>query len=150
MDDDRTPRDDLVFVSLAELHRKTTVILRILAKVHKDDIDLKEILMSTQDTINADTQAIQQAVTELNSAKATLRAEFDALVAANPTIDTSGLGAAVAALEPAVQAVAGVGPAPAVQIPPIATSGGAIPQPATTTPGDPGPQPPVDPAAPVA
>ena len=80
----------------------------------KADIIIQEmgIIMSQQDEVNADVQAITAAVADLGTAVTAVQAEIDALKAANPALDLTALDAAVASLTPAVTAVQGLAPAP--------------------------------------
>jgi predicted nucleic acid-binding Zn-ribbon protein len=72
-----------------------------------------DILMSQQDEIGADVQAIEGAVAQLNAAASAIEAEIAALQQANPALDLSGLQQAVADLGTAASAVAAIPPAPA-------------------------------------
>jgi hypothetical protein len=65
-------------------------------------------LMSQQDDIAADVQAITQAVTDLGTAAAAIEAEIAALKNANPALDLTGLDAAVASLKTSVTTIAAI------------------------------------------
>ncbi len=67
-------------------------------------------LMATQADVDAITAQITQVSTDLAAAKTSLQAEIDKLAVANPGVDLSGLQAAVAPLDAAVQAVGGLVP----------------------------------------
>ena len=69
-----------------------------------------DVLMSQQDDITADVQAVQQAVTDLGTAATAIEAEITALKNANPALDLSGLDTAVGALKNAVTSVAAIAP----------------------------------------
>ena len=70
-----------------------------------------DVLMSQQDELNADVQALQQAVTDLGNATTAIENEIATLKAANPALDLTGLDAQVAALKTAVSGVAAIPPA---------------------------------------
>jgi prefoldin subunit 5 len=72
-----------------------------------------DVLMSQQDDLNTDVQAIQQAVTDLGAAAASIEDEITALKNANPALDLSALDAQVASLKTAVSGVASIAPPPA-------------------------------------
>ena len=72
-----------------------------------------DVIMSQQDDITADVQAIGQAVTGLGTATTSIEAEIAALKAANPAVDLTGLDAAVGSLKTAVSGVAAIAPPPA-------------------------------------
>lgn len=69
-----------------------------------------DVLMSQQDDLNTDVQAIQQAVTDLGAAATSIEAEIAALKNANPALDLSALDAQVASLKDAVTAVGAIAP----------------------------------------
>ena len=69
-----------------------------------------DVLMSQQDEINTDVQAIEAGVAQLNTAATAIQAEIDALKAANPALDLSALDKAAADLTGAVSAVAAIAP----------------------------------------
>jgi hypothetical protein len=72
-----------------------------------------DVIMSQQDDINADVQAVQQAVDDLGTAATSIEDEITALKAANPALDLTGLDAAVGSLKTAVSGVAAIAPPPA-------------------------------------
>ena len=72
-----------------------------------------DVIMSQQDDITADVQAIGQAVTDLGTATTSIEAEITALKGANPALDLTGLDAAVGSLKTAVSGVAAIAPPPA-------------------------------------
>ena len=72
-----------------------------------------DVIMSQQDDITADVQAVNQAVTDLGTATTAIEAEITALKAANPAVDLTGLDAAVGSLKTAVSGVAAIAPPPA-------------------------------------
>lgn len=73
-----------------------------------------ETLVSEQDEVNADVATIEQVVTDEQSAVQNIEAELQAAEAANPSVDLSGLDAAVGDLEGADKAVDALeAPAPA-------------------------------------
>jgi predicted negative regulator of RcsB-dependent stress response len=80
---------------------------RILAAITMANQKL-DMLMSQQDDLTADVQAIDQAVTDLGTAASAIEAEIAALKAANPALDLSGLDSAVASLKASVSTVAGI------------------------------------------
>ena len=94
----------------------TATLDQVLAAVQlatrKIDTLLSEagIIMSQQDDLNADVQAIGQAVTDLGTAAAAIEAEIAALKNANPALDLSGLDSAVGSLKDAVSAVGAIAP----------------------------------------
>jgi uncharacterized protein YoxC len=65
-------------------------------------------LMSQQDDLTADVQAIAAAVTSLGDAAAAIEAEIAALRAGNPALDLTALDAQVAQLKTAVSAVSAI------------------------------------------
>jgi prefoldin subunit 5 len=69
-----------------------------------------DVLMSQQDDITADVQAVQQAVDDLGTAATAIEAEIAALKGANPALDLTGLDSAVASLKTAVSGVAAIAP----------------------------------------
>ena len=69
-----------------------------------------DVLMSQQDDITADVQAVQQAVDDLGTAATAIEAEIAALKAANPGLDLSGLDTVVGKLKTAVTSVAAIAP----------------------------------------
>ena len=69
-----------------------------------------DVLMSQQDAINADVQSIEAGVAQLGTAATAIQAEIDALKAANPALDLTGLDKAAADLTGAVSAVAAIAP----------------------------------------
>ena len=80
-------------------------------------INLKlDVLMSQQDNLDTDVQAIQAALVTLADDTAAVALELDALkkqVAANEPVDLTGLDGAVATLKARVAAVGSLVPAPA-------------------------------------
>ena len=69
-----------------------------------------DTLMTEQAGIDAAAQEIQADVAKQNTALAAIQAEIAALQAANPSLDLSGLNAAVAALDTATAAEQAVVP----------------------------------------
>jgi predicted nucleic acid-binding Zn-ribbon protein len=67
-----------------------------------------DVLMSQQDELNTDVQAVQQAVDDLGTAATDIEAEIAALKSSNPALDLSGLDAKVAALKNAVSGVTSI------------------------------------------
>ena len=84
-------------------------ILRSLQELHAK----VDVIMSQQDDINADVTTIEQGVANLGTAATAIQAEIDALKAANPSLDLSGLDQAAADLTGAVSAVSAIAPPPA-------------------------------------
>jgi predicted nucleic acid-binding Zn-ribbon protein len=72
-----------------------------------------DVLMSQQDELNSDVQAVQQAVTDLGTAASVIEAEIAALKAANPALNLTALDAQVASLKTATAAVAAITAPPA-------------------------------------
>lgn len=72
-----------------------------------------DVLMSQQDELNSDVQAVQQAVTDLGTAATAIEAEIAALKAANPALNLTALDAQVGALKTAVSGVAAITAPPA-------------------------------------
>ena len=72
-----------------------------------------DVIMSQQDEINADVQAVSQAVTDLGTAATAIEAEIAALKGANPALDLGPLDAAVSSLKTAVSGVTAIAPPPA-------------------------------------
>lgn len=81
-------------------------ILRSLQELHAK----VDVIMSEQDDINADVTTIEQGVAALGTAAAAIQAEIDALKAANPTLDLTGLDKAAADLTGAVGSVSALAP----------------------------------------
>jgi prefoldin subunit 5 len=75
--------------------------------------DLKEAQMATQADVDALTAQIGTVSTDLAKAQTDIQAEIDALSQANPALNLDALTAAVAQLDPAVQALDQVKPTPA-------------------------------------
>ena len=69
-----------------------------------------DVLMTQQDDLTADVQAIDQAVTDLGTAATAIEAEIAALKAANPALDLTALDTAVGSLKTAVSSVAAIAP----------------------------------------
>ena len=67
-----------------------------------------DVLMSQQDDITADVQAIAQAVTDLGTAASAIEAEIATLKAGNPALDLTGLDSAVASLKTSVSTIAAI------------------------------------------
>lgn len=67
---------------------------------------------ATQQDIDELTSQLTQVAADLNTAKSALQAEIDTLAAQHPGVDVSALQAAVAPLDSAVQALAGLQPTP--------------------------------------
>lgn len=82
---------------------------QVLAAVNSANRKL-DVLMSQQDELNADVQAVQQAVTDLGTAATAIETEIAALKAANPALDLTALDAQVASLKTAVSGVAAIAP----------------------------------------
>lgn len=70
-----------------------------------------DIIMSQNDELNSDVQAISQAVTDLGTASTAIEAEIASLKSANPALDLTGLDTAVASLKTAVSGVSAIAPA---------------------------------------
>lgn len=66
--------------------------------------------MATQAEIDGITTEVQKVSTDLATVKTTLQGEIDKLAEANPSIDLSGLKAAVEPLDAAVEALGGLQP----------------------------------------
>jgi hypothetical protein len=81
-------------------------ILRSLQELHAK----VDILMTQQDDINTDVTTIEAGVTNLGTATAAIQAEIDALKAANPQLDLSGLDKAAADLTGAVSVIGAIPP----------------------------------------
>jgi hypothetical protein len=79
--------------------------------------DLREQQMSTQADADALVVQVNQIVTDLTAAQASLQAEIDKLANANPTLDLSALQAAVAPLDTQVQILGTLQPAAPVPAP---------------------------------
>lgn len=73
---------------------------------------LERKIMASQADIDAITTQVQQVATDLDSAKTSLQTEIDNLAANNPGVDLSGLQAAVAPLDSAVQTLGQLQPTP--------------------------------------
>lgn len=69
-----------------------------------------DVIMTQQDDLAADVQAIDQAVTDLGTAASAIEAEIAALKAANPALDLTALDTAVGSLKTAVSSVAAIAP----------------------------------------
>ena len=69
-----------------------------------------DVIMTQQDDLAADVQAIDQAVTDLGTAATAIEAEIAALKAANPALDLTALDTAVGSLKTAVSSVAAIAP----------------------------------------
>lgn len=74
--------------------------------------EIRAMSASNQATADADTAAILKAVADIGDAVTNIQAEIAALEANNPSIDLTGLNAAVAQLQPAVDAVTAIAPPP--------------------------------------
>jgi hypothetical protein len=85
----------------------TVTLAQVLAAVMVANQKL-DVLMSQQDDLAADVQAIGQAVTDLGTAAAAIEAEITALKAANPALNLTALDSAVSSLKTAVSAVAAI------------------------------------------
>lgn len=83
-----------------------TQIMRSLQELHAK----ADILMSTQDDINADVTTIEAGVTALGTAATAIQAEIAALQAANPALDLTALNQAAADLTGAVTTVSALAP----------------------------------------
>lgn len=68
--------------------------------------------MATQADIDALTTQIGTVASDLTKAQTDIQAEIDQLAQQNPALDLSGLTAAVAQLDPAVQAIDQIKPTP--------------------------------------
>jgi septal ring factor EnvC (AmiA/AmiB activator) len=71
---------------------------------------LQEAEMTTQADVDALTQQVDTIATDLATSQGKLQAEIDALAAANPSLDLTGLQNAVAPLDAAVVALGGLTP----------------------------------------
>ena len=80
--------------------------------------NIKEIVMATQEQVDALTASIAQVSQDLASSSAAIQAELDALKSANPSLDLSALEAAVAPLDDAVKAVGALTPSQPTPPPP--------------------------------
>jgi uncharacterized protein YlxW (UPF0749 family) len=81
-----------------------------------------DALMTQQNDLTADVQAIQEAVTGLGAASAAIEAEIESLQEANPQLDLTSLDSAVGTLTTAVSAVTAIAPPAAAPAPPPAAS----------------------------
>lgn len=97
-------------ITIAQLLRE---MVRSLISLHRK----VDQLMTEQEQINADVQAIEAGVTALTDAAANIGAEIAALKQANPTLDLSGLDKAAADLGTAVTAVSVLQTPPAAPAP---------------------------------
>ena len=77
-----------------------------------DDLNERITLMATQADVDAITSQVQTVAADLADARTKLQAEIDGLASANPSIDISGLQAAVAPLDSAAQALGSLTPTP--------------------------------------
>jgi outer membrane murein-binding lipoprotein Lpp len=68
--------------------------------------------MATQADVDALTTQVQQVAGDLANAQTKLQSEIDQLAANNPSVDLSGLQAAVAPLDSAVQSLGAITPTP--------------------------------------
>jgi len=84
-------------------------ILAQLATINKK----LDVIMSQQDDLTADVQAIQQAVTDLGTAATAIEDEITALKNANPALDLTALDTAVGSLKTAVSGVSAIAAPPA-------------------------------------
>jgi multidrug resistance efflux pump len=66
---------------------------------------LEQQQMATQADLDALTAQVDQVAVDLAAAQTTLQAEIDSLSSANPSLDLTGLQAAVAPLDDAVKAL---------------------------------------------
>jgi len=80
-----------------------------------------DALMTQQNDLNTDVQAIQEAVTGLGAAAVAIEAEIDDLKEANPELDLTSLDSAVGTLTTAVSAVTAIAPPAAAPPPPAAS-----------------------------
>jgi len=87
----------------------TVTLAQVLAAVQVANQKL-DVIMSQQDDLTADVQAIDQAVTDLGTAASAIEAEIAALKAANPALDLTALDTAVGSLKTAVSSVAAIAP----------------------------------------
>jgi hypothetical protein len=94
----------------------TVTLRQILAAVTVANQKL-DVLMSQNDDLTADVQAIDQAVTDLGTASSAIEAEIEALKAANPALDLTALDSAVGSLKTAVSGVAAIAPSDAPAAP---------------------------------
>jgi predicted negative regulator of RcsB-dependent stress response len=85
----------------------TVTLTQILAAINTANKKL-DVLMSQQDDLAADVQAIDQAVTDLGTAASAIEAEIAALKAANPALDLTALDTAVGSLKTAVSSVSAI------------------------------------------
>lgn len=69
-----------------------------------------DVIMSQQDEINADVQALGQAVTDLGTAATAIEAEIATLKGSNPALDLGPLSTALDSLKTAVSGVAAIAP----------------------------------------
>lgn len=69
-------------------------------------------LMSTQADVDALTAQVSQVATDLQTAQTTIQAEIDALAAANPALDLTGLQDALAPIDEAVVKLGATVPTP--------------------------------------
>ena len=83
------------------------VLADIQRTVHAIDTKAGQ-LMSQQDDLTADVQAIDQAVTDLGTAATAIEAQIAALKTANPALDLTALDTAVGSLKTAVSGVAAI------------------------------------------
>lgn len=77
-------------------------VSRSLARIERElgiVIDNEEQIMTDQEHVDAEVQAIGAVVTDLGAATANIQAEIDALKAAHPAVDFTALDAAVASLQ---------------------------------------------------
>ena len=85
----------------------TATLDQILAAIRLANQKL-DVIMSQQDDLTADVQAIDQAVTDLGTAATAIEAEIAALKNANPALDLTALDTAVGSLKTAVSGVAAI------------------------------------------
>src|ERR1700690_162367 len=81
---------------------------------------LEENQMATQAEVDTITTEVQTVATDLTTAQTSLQAEIDSLAQATPSIDLSGLRAAVAPLAGAVTALGNLQPLAAAAAAPAA------------------------------
>lgn len=93
--------------NLSDLVTKADLALEV------DKLNERMDTMATQDDINRLTGEVNQVATDLAASVATVQSELDALQAANPTLDLSGLETAVSTLDTQAQAVGTLAPQPA-------------------------------------
>jgi hypothetical protein len=86
-----------------------TVLADIQRTVHAINAKADKI-MTEQAGIDADVQTIEAGVAKLGDAAARIQAEIDALKAANPSLDLTGLDKAAADLTGAVSSVSALAP----------------------------------------